>query len=223
MARIVDLDKPLSEEDVKYLVSRGRRHQLHANFRRFGMPGNYHEPAEGEEAGKKVGSPFIDNEERQKAVYDTGGAPLPGTTLDYDSGRVFDRDNGVLVEPQPAGHTPGAFASRYDFVEGRDEDDSDIDEDIAEHVTNLTIPQLEAKLRENDLEVPEKKTAGDLKVDELVAELHDREIQTDKDDKKEDLQKKLNSALSRERKEDMQDRLAIHLQDSRKAGNEIDV
>lgn len=221
MARAVDLNQPLSQEDVDYLVSRGRRSQLHANFRRFGTPENYHDPVEGEEAGKTVTSPFYDESEREKAVYDTGGAPLPGATLDYDTGRVFDRENGVTHEPAHAGHTPGAFASRYDFVQGRDEDGSDIDEDIAEHVTNLSITDLEKSLKENELPVPEHQDVSDLNVDQLVEKLHEREVQTEKTDKKPDLVKKLKAKLSAERKEDMQDALAIHLQDSRKAGNQI--
>jgi hypothetical protein len=223
MARLIDTNKPLSQEDVDYLISRGRSHQLHANFRRFGPPGNHHEPAEGEEAGQEIGSPFYDQDERSKAVYDTGGAPLPGATLDYDTGRAFDRDNGVIVEPQPAGHTPGAFGSRYDFTQGRDEDGSDIDEDIAEHVTSLSITDLEKELKSRDLAVPEHTDISDLSVDQLVAELHDREVQTEKTDKKPDLTKKLKAKLSQERKEDMQDTLAIHLQDARKAGEEISV
>lgn len=223
MARLIDLNSPLSQEDVDYLVSRGRSHQLHANFRRFGTPDEPHEPAAGEEAGKEIGSPFYDEELRSKAVYDTGGGHLPGTTLDYDTGRAFDRDNGVLVEPQPAGHTPGAFGSRYDFVEGYDEDDSDIDADIAEHVTSLTIPKLEAELKEKELEVPETPDVSGLNVDELVKELHEREVQTETTDKKPDLQKKLKAALSKERKENMQDALAISLQDARKAGQVVSV
>lgn len=218
MGRQIDLNAPLSQEDVDYLVSRGRRHQLHANFRRFGTPGNYHDPVEGEEAGTVPGSVFYDDDERSKAGYDTGGAPLPGTTLDYDTGRVLDRDNGVTIEPKPAGHTPGAFPSRYDFVEGRDDDNSDIDEDIAEHVTSLSITDLEKELREKELPVPEHKDISSLTVDELVQELHDREVQTAKSDDKTALQKKLKSKLSQERKEDMQDALAIHLQDARRAG-----
>jgi hypothetical protein len=223
MARQVDLNSPLSQEDVDYLISRGRRYQLHANFRRFGPPGDYHEPAEGEEAGQPPRSVFYDEDERNQAVYDTGGAPLPGTTLDYDTGRVLDRDNGAVVEPAHAGHTPGAFGSRYDFVAGRDEDNSDIDEDIAGYVTSLSITDLEKELKEKDLGVPGHKDVSDLSVDELVNELHEREVQTEKTDKKPDLVKKLKAKLSQERKEDMQDALAIHLQDSRRAGSEVSV
>lgn len=223
MGRQIDLNQPLSEEDVTYLISRGRRHQLHANFRRFGPPGNHHEPVEGEEAGQTPGSVFYDEDERAKAVYDTGGGHLPGTTLDYDTGRAFDRENGVTVQPAHAGHTPGAFASRYDFVQGRDDDDADIDEDIAAHVTSLSITDLEKELKERELGVPEHRDISDLNVDELVQELHDREVQTEKTDKKPDLVKKLKSKLSQERKENMQDSLAIHLQDSRRAGEEVSV
>lgn len=223
MARQIDLNSPLSEEDVQYLVSRGRRHQLHANFRRFGAPGDYHEPAEGEEAGQTPGSVLYDQEQRDQSVYDTGGAPLANTTLDYNTGRVFDRENGVTVEPKPAGHVPGGFGSRYDFVEGRDENDSDIDQDIAEHVTSLSISDLEKSLKEHDQEVPQHKDISNLSVEELVSELHEREVQTEKGDKKPDLVKKLKAKLSQERKEDMQDTLAIHLQDSRRAGNTVNV
>lgn len=224
MARLIDMDSPLTEEDVAYLRSRGRHHELYANFRRFGEPGNYHDPAEGEEAGKTISSPFYDAEARNAAVYDTGGAPLPGTTLDYDTGRVYDRDNGVTVEPKPAGHVPGGYGSRFDEFSGRDDDDSDIDSDIAEHVTSLTIPQLESKLKEHGLGVPEKRTVdSNLNTEDLVEELHGKEVQTEKTDKKADLQKKLNAVYSKERKEDMQDSLAIFLQDARRGGSELDL
>lgn len=180
MGRFIDLDKPLSEEDRAYLISRGRDYVIPANERRFGTPDDPREPEEWEAAGAPAVSPFYDTQERDKAVYDTGGAPLPNTTLDYNTGRVLDRDNGLLVEPVHAGHTPGAYpldSAQQFFGEGRDEDGSDIDEDIAEEVTSLKVAELKERLESEGVEY-------------------------DVSDKKDDLQ----------------DRLAIHLQDQRNAG-----
>lgn len=176
MGRFIDLNSPLSAEDKGYLNRRGRGYLIPANERRFGEDGT-REPDEHEKAGAPAQSQFYDTQERDKAVYDTGGAPLPNTTLDYNTGRAYDRDNGVLVEPRPAGHVPGGhpISSVQDFfTEGRDEDESDIDEDIAEEVVGMTVPQLKARLKKEKVEI-------------------------DSEDKKDDLQ----------------NRLAIHLQDKR--------
>ena len=80
MGRFVDLDKPLSQEDKDYLNTRGRGYLIYANERRFGEDGT-REPAEYEKAGAPTQSPFYDTQERDRAIYDRGGAPLPGTTL----------------------------------------------------------------------------------------------------------------------------------------------
>jgi len=147
MGRFVDLNQPLSEEDKEYLRNRGRGYLIPANERRFGVDGT-ETPAEHESSGSAAQSPFYNTDQRAAAVYDTGGAPLPGATLDYDTGRAFDRENGVLVEPRQAGHTPGANPSPWGpegFAE-RDEDDSDIDEDIADEVNSYTVPQLKDHL-----------------------------------------------------------------------------
>jgi len=232
MGRFIDLNQPLSEADRQYLKSRGRGYLLAANERRFGTPDNPREPEDHEAAGAPAQSPFYDTQERDKAVYDTGGAPLPGATLDYNTGRAYDRDNGVLVEPAQAGHTPGAFGSRYDQVGGddfeeSDEENSDIDDDIAEHVTSLGVRELEAELKEKEIAIPNRDellkgitgvdNPNELNVQELLEYLTQLEVQTDKDDKKADLVKRLQEKGNKLRKEKMQDLLAIHLQDERDA------
>lgn len=105
MGRQVNLDAPLSEVDKEYLRERGRGYLIHANERKFGVNGEDYDP---ETMGPGVHSPFYDSGERQRASYDVGGAPLPNSTLDYNTGRVADRDNGQLVEFSGPGHTPGA-------------------------------------------------------------------------------------------------------------------
>ena len=173
MGRFVDLDQPLSEEDKEYLRSRSRGYLIPANERRFGVDGKQ-EPAEHEKAGDVPGNPFYDAEQRSQAVYDTGGAPLPGTTLDYDTGRVFDRDNGVTVEPRPAGHTPGAYPVPEGFFgNGQDEDGSDIDEDIAEEVTSLKVAELKERLEQEGVEVDPGDKKDDLQ-DKLAIALQDK-------------------------------------------------
>lgn len=171
MGRFIDLDSPLSQDDKDYLVRRGRGYLIPANERRFGVDGTQ-EPAEHEKAGEPISSPFYDADERAAAVYDTGGSPLPGTTLDYDTGRVLDRDNGVAVEPQPAGHTPGAHPSPWPGGE-YDEYDSDIDDDIAEEVTALKVAELKARLKEEGVEFESSDKKEDLQ-DKLAIFLQDQ-------------------------------------------------
>lgn len=193
MGRQVDLDSPLSKEDRAYLVGRGRGYLVEVNERRFGTPDNPRTPEDHEQAGASSLSPFYDNEQREKAVYDVGGAPLPGAVLDYDNGRVLDRDNGLAVEFTGPGHTPGAYPSSADYEEGfraYDVDsngnpvDDDFDDDIAQFVVGL----------------PNK--------DAVLAELGKyEEADYDKDDERPELN----------------DALAIVLQDRRRAGKEIDV
>lgn len=145
MGRQIDQNKPFTEEDKAYLRSRGRGYLIPANERRFGENGDK-APAPGEEAGDFALSPFYDSATREKAVYDVGGAPLPGTTLDYNTGRLFDRDNGMTVEFTGPGHTPGAYpagSSEPGGFVGHDIDsqgnpiDDAFDQDIVEFVVGL--------------------------------------------------------------------------------------
>jgi hypothetical protein len=228
MGREIDFNQPLSDVDKEYLKSRGRGYLIAANDRRF-PGGDASAAVEHEKAGEPVGSEFYDNEARNRAVYDTAGAPLPGTTLDYDSGRAFDRDNGVTVEPRTAGHTPGQFSSRHtdegDFAEGEEGENDDIDEDIADNVIALNLKELEAALKENGIPIPTKEdiaksihgneSTEQCTIPELLEYLAELEVQTEKDDKKDDLVKRFNDKVGKLRKERMQDALAIHLQDER--------
>lgn len=136
----IDHDKPYTEEVKAYLRERGRGYLIPANERRFGVDGT-RTPEPHETVGVTAVSPFYDPIHREKAVYDVGGAPLPGTVLDYDSGRAADRDNGILVEYTGPGHTPGAHDLARSFepegFESVSDSDDDIDNDIVEFVTKL--------------------------------------------------------------------------------------
>lgn len=228
MGRFIDLDQPLSKEDREYLISRGRGYLLHANERRFGTPDEPREPEDHEQLGAPAQSPFYDTQERDKAVYDVGGAPLPGTVLDHDTGRVYDRENGVeLVEPQFGTPSPGLYAN--DNPKGGPDNEGfgstaaegdDIDEDIVNEVEALGIRDVEARLKEEGIEVPEHEDISGLNVDELKDRLNELNKGFNPDDKKPDLQKKLKAELSKERHYQMQERLAVHLQDKRDRGDE---
>jgi hypothetical protein len=175
MGRFIDLDSPLSEEDKEYLRSRGRGYVIPANERRFGADGK-RKPEEHEKAGAPAQSPFYDTQERDRAVYDQGGAPLPGTVLDYDTGRVLDRDNGVAVEPRLPGHTPGGFPAQavHDhFFNESDEYDSDIDDDIAEEVVSLTKDELKKRLDKEKVEYKSSANKDELQ-NELAIHLQDK-------------------------------------------------
>jgi hypothetical protein len=184
MGKQINLDEPLSVEDREYLKSRGRGYLIPANERRFGTPDDPKEPDEFD-GGASAQSPFYDSQKRAKAVYDVGGAPLPDVVLDYNTGRVADRDNGVLVEFTGPGHTPGAadlrgrrepegFAS-YEVDENGNPVDDEIDDDIVQKV----------------LEIPNVAT--------LKKELDKKKVSYDKDAKREELENRLAIALQDER------------------------
>lgn len=78
MGRLVDFDRPLSDEDKEYLRSRGRGGEILANERQFGEGGE----------GESPENPKYDLEARAAATHDVGGALLPGQVLDHDTGRV---------------------------------------------------------------------------------------------------------------------------------------
>jgi hypothetical protein len=168
MGRFIDLNSPLSQVDIDYLKSRGRTYLLDANFRRFGTPDEPRTP-EAHEAvvGSPAQSPFYQSDERNAAVYDKGGVPLPGATLDYDTGRAYDRENGVtadatLLEFNPVGHTSGAHPSPYTgddsgFSSTSDGDD-DIDDDIVEEIQ--AIPNKTELKKRLDKEGVEYEASG---------------------------------------------------------------
>jgi hypothetical protein len=171
MGRQINLDAPLSEVDKKYLRERGRGYLIPANERRFGVDGT-REPEEHELVGAPSQTPFYSQENQQKAVYDVGGAPLPGTVLDYDTGRVADRDNGVLAEYTGPGHTPGAhnvseFFEPEGFTSSSDDED-DIDDDIVDFVTKLKT-KGDVQKRLTDLGLNYETDANRQRLDELLA------------------------------------------------------
>ena len=192
MGKQVDLNKPLSAEDKAYLIERGRGYLILANERRFGEDGTK-TPEPGEEAGNHAISPFYNQAEREAAVYDKGGAPLPGTTLDYDTGRVADRVNGKRVEYTGPGHTPGAFDltpqrdaeyggfGSYEVDEQGNPVDDHMDDDIVEYVTGLQ------------------------NIDALLADLKELEVDANK----------------KEGREALENKLAVKLQDLRDSGEEV--
>lgn len=199
MGRVIDQNKPFSEEDKEYLRQRGRSYLIPANERRFGENGELAGTPEADDAGPDNHgiSPFYSAEDRAAAVYDVGGAPLPGTVLDYDTGRVADRDNGVIVEYTGPGHTPGAYDLRkhYENVEGVnfgsyevDENGNPVDDDIAPEIVEFVIEQHNTKA-------------------DLVASLKKYDIEYSGSDDKETLQNKL----------------AVGLDDKRRQGEEIDL
>lgn len=167
----IDHNKPYSEADKAYLRQRGRGYLIPANERRFGVDGT-RVPDPHESADASSVTPFYSGEAQDRAVYDIGGAPLPGAVLDYDTGRVADRDNGVLVEYAGPGHTPGAHdLSKVVEPEGfssSSDDDDDIDDDIVQYVTAFkTKAEIQAKL--TDLGVGFDAASNRQRLDEKLA------------------------------------------------------
>lgn len=154
----INLNKRLSEDEKSYLRQRGRGYLIPANERRFGTEAEPREPGPHEQEDSHALSPFYQPEVRLAAVYDVGGAPLPDTTLDYNTGRVADRNNGQLVEYTGPGHTPGAFDLRGTRGEPEGfssygESDDDIDEDIVNEVLAISsITKLKARLKDEGVD-----------------------------------------------------------------------
>ena len=171
MGRVIDLDSPLSAEDKEYLRLRGRGHQIPANERRFGVNGD--ELKEGDVAGKPQSNQFYDAEERGQAVYDMGGAPLPNTVLDYNTGRVADRENGMLVEYTGPGHTNAATDTRHGFFDEHGVE-GDIDVDIVDLVTNIrSVKELKKRIEDEGVKAPANAKREDLE-DTLAIVLQDK-------------------------------------------------
>lgn len=198
MGKAIDHDHRYTQEEREYLASRSRGYLIPINERRFGTE---EEPINDHLQGPQVSQTY-DNSVREKAVYDVGGAPLPDATLDYNTGRVMDRDNGKLVEYSGPGHVPGASDLRIDGIRqpysgfdgdgiavdenGNPVEEIDIDEDIAKFVLSLANKtELKKALIANGAEAPEK-----------VSDVEREELEND---------------------------LAIALQDKRNAGEEVDV
>lgn len=164
MGLVIDHNHRYTEEERSYLLGRGRGYLIPANERRFGTNENPREPESHEQHDSHAISPFYQSESREAAVYDVGGAPLPGAVLDYDTGRIADRENGVTVEYAGPGHTPGASNlspqrdRQYEpegFVSyGDDDGDVDIDEDIVEEVlSHKTVAALKKALKDHSVDV----------------------------------------------------------------------
>lgn len=167
----VNHDAPYTDEIKAYLKERGRAYLIPANERRFGVDGT-RVPEPHESAGAPAATPFYTSPGQQQAIYDVGGAPLPGTVLDYDTGRVADRENGILVEYTGPGHTPGAHdlskVMEPEGFESHSDDDDDIDDDIVNFVTGAkTKAVLQAKL--TDLGVGFETDANRNRLEELLA------------------------------------------------------
>jgi hypothetical protein len=146
MGILIDHNHRYTDDEKNYLESRGRGYLIPANERRFGTNENPREPEAHEQHDSEAISPFYQAEDRHAAVYDVGGAPLPGTVLNYETGRVYDRNNGVEVEFTGPGHTPGAstLATQRDAsgfhsyeVDEHGNRVESIDDDIVELVLNL--------------------------------------------------------------------------------------
>lgn len=173
MSLVLDPNRPWTDEEKEWARNTGRGASVFSNERRFGEDGKS-EPPSGEEEGVDPESPFHDHEVRGAAVYDQGGAPLPGTTLDVDTGRVYqvdDEGNGTLVEPSLPVNTPGAFA--YDSF-GSVPDEGDIDDDIAEEVQAIpNMDELKKRLDKEKVDYPKSGSRADLE-DALAIALHDK-------------------------------------------------
>jgi hypothetical protein len=161
MGILIDHNRRYTDEERAYLTARGRAYLIPANERRFGTNEEPRDPEPHEKYDSEAISPFYQAHDREAAVYDVGGAPLPGTTLDYDTGRVYDRDNGVEVEFVGPGHTPGASdlsqIRNYNEFDGYEVDENgnpveEIDEDIVSEVTALKT-KADVKLRLDELKV----------------------------------------------------------------------
>jgi hypothetical protein len=137
MGKQIDHDHRYTEDEKEYLRSRGRGYLIAVNERKYGTEDDPTDTPEGPQE-----SITYDDANRQKAVYDVGGAPLPGTTLDHNTGRVMDRDNGQLLEYTGPGHTPGAYDLRGrrepEGFDSRSDAGDDIDEDIVEEVLGIS-------------------------------------------------------------------------------------
>lgn len=144
MSLVLDPNRPWTDDEKEWARTSGRGYLIETNERRF-PGGKASKAASHEKAGASpesaqfgVHGQFV----REAAVYDVGGVPLPGTTLDYDTGRALQFDaegNGVTVEPSLPINSPGAYASSAMLAEAEgfgsySDQGDDVDDDIVETV-----------------------------------------------------------------------------------------
>ncbi|AZS12560.1 hypothetical protein HWB99_gp024 [Mycobacterium phage DrLupo] len=167
MSLVLDPNRPWTKEEKEWARSSGRGYMVETNERRF-PGGKAKNAARHEKAGEPPESAqfgALGEQARQAAVYDVGGVALPGTTLDYDTGRALQFDaegNGVAVEPNIPVNSPGAFATvalrqeSEGFGSYSDSGD-DIDDDIVDYVLGLkTKADVQKALDEANANAPEQ-------------------------------------------------------------------
>lgn len=162
MGRYIDPNKPFTEDEKEYLRARGRGHQIIENERRF-PDGDENAADELETSGHDPESASFDPEARSNADYDVGGAPLPGTVLDVDTGRVVPlstRSDGAFDYIDPETGLPAVDPDAFD-------------EDIVESVDSLTVPELKAALKAEEVDFDAKSKKEDLQ-DALIIARQDK-------------------------------------------------
>lgn len=165
MGRYIDPNQPYNEVDKEYLRSRGRGHEIIENERRFGKDGAS-VPDELESAGQNPESASFDPELR-KGLYDVGGAALPGTILDTDTGRVI-----------PLSDRSEAPSNSFDYIDPETgeviEDPDHFDDDIIEDVEAIkNIDELKKRLDNERVDHSDITKRKDLE-DALIIALQDK-------------------------------------------------
>jgi hypothetical protein len=180
MSLVLDPNRPWTDEEKQWARTSGRGHLIVANERRF-PDGKASKASKNEKAGSPPESVQFGPEGtfvREAAVYDVGGAALPGTTLSYDNGRAMQFDaegNGITVEPNPPVNAPGAYAP---FVEpegftSTPEGGDDIDEDIVDFVLGLeTKADVQKELKKRKVSFSSGDNRDDLN-DKLAVAMQD--------------------------------------------------
>lgn len=163
MGRYINPDAPMSDEDKEFLRGRAREDEVIENERRFPPDG---EPAPHEAEGYMPTKVGYDYETQAAKTEDAIGLPVDLLPVD-EAGRPMIAEYGYV----DATVLESELADENE-VEGDDEE-GEIDDDILDRVTGLTVEELKAELEELD----EKKTGNK---EELAERLANR-LQDDRD------------------------------------------
>lgn len=172
MGRYINPDAPMSDEDKEFLRGRAREDEVIENERRFPPDG---EPAPHEAEGYMPTKVGYDYETQAAKTEDAIGLPVERLPVD-EAGRPMIAEYGYvdatvleseLADDEDDDETAATPASESDDEEG------EIDDDILDRVTGLTVEELKAELEE----LGEKKTGNK---EELAERLANR-LQDDRD------------------------------------------
>ena len=148
MSKEIDHDARYSAEDIEYLESRGQYGRIEQNARIYGKIGD----PEPEEPGRNPESENTKEAiEAAEAAAEAARKSVVGEVAPVPEPQVVLGSGGLSAADSPK--------------QGSEDEDGEIDDDIAEHAQGLTVAELKAKLGEAEVEFDSKAKHDDLAIE----------------------------------------------------------